>query len=50
MPITVRVVSDQEFSAWVDQAKQKFASSMPEPIKSAGNPVKDEKLASAETR
>ena len=30
MPITVRVVSDQEFTAWVDQAKQKFASSMPE--------------------
>ncbi|HEY7643493.1 MAG TPA: hypothetical protein VH858_00500, partial [Hyphomicrobiales bacterium] len=30
MPITVRVVSDQEFTAWIDQAKQKFASSMPE--------------------
>jgi cytochrome c oxidase subunit 2 len=31
MPINVRVVSEQEFAAWVGQAKQKFASSMPQP-------------------
>jgi cytochrome c oxidase subunit 2 len=35
MPIAVRVVSEQDFAAWVEQAKQKFASSMPEPVKSA---------------
>src|SRR5690606_24716579 len=27
MPIAVRVVSDQEFSTWVEAAKKKFASS-----------------------
>jgi cytochrome c oxidase subunit 2 len=26
MPIAVRVVSDQEFTAWVETAKKKFAS------------------------
>ena len=26
MPIAVRVVSDQEFTAWVEDAKKKFAS------------------------
>ncbi|AXK81638.1 cytochrome c oxidase subunit II [Pseudolabrys taiwanensis] len=26
MPITVRVVSDKDYAAWVDQAKKKFAS------------------------
>jgi cytochrome c oxidase subunit 2 len=26
MPIAVRVVTDQEFTAWVDDAKKKFAS------------------------
>jgi cytochrome c oxidase subunit II len=26
MPISVRVVTDQEFSAWIDDAKKKFAS------------------------
>ncbi len=26
MPIAVRVVSDQEFAAWVEDAKKKFAS------------------------
>jgi cytochrome c oxidase subunit 2 len=35
MPIAVRVVSEQDFAAWVEQAKQKFASSMPEPVKAA---------------
>jgi cytochrome c oxidase subunit 2 len=30
MPITVRVVSDEEFAAWVGRARQQFASSMPE--------------------
>ena len=29
MPITVRVVSDQEFTAWAAQAKQKFAADSP---------------------
>ena len=35
MPIAVRVVSEQDFGAWIEQAKQKFASSMPEPVKAA---------------
>ena len=26
MPIAVRVVSDQEFAAWVETAKKKFAT------------------------
>jgi cytochrome c oxidase subunit 2 len=26
MPIAVRVVTDQEFTAWVEDAKKKFAS------------------------
>jgi cytochrome c oxidase subunit 2 len=26
MPIAVRVVSDQEFAAWIEAAKKKFAS------------------------
>jgi cytochrome c oxidase subunit 2 len=26
MPIVVKVVSDQEFSTWVEAAKKKFAS------------------------
>ena len=26
MPIAVRVVSDQEFAAWVEDAKKKFAA------------------------
>jgi cytochrome c oxidase subunit 2 len=26
MPIAVRVVSDQDFAAWVEDAKKKFAS------------------------
>lgn len=57
MPITVRVVSDQEFTAWIDQAKQKFASSMPETGRGtaadadAGN-AKDahSRIATAESR
>jgi cytochrome c oxidase subunit 2 len=52
MPIAVRVVSEPDFAAWVDQAKQKFASSIPEAAKPAaqahtGNPA-DPVLASAE--
>jgi len=31
MPITVRVVSEEEFATWVQDAQQKFASTMPEP-------------------
>jgi len=29
MPITVRVVSEQEFAAWLAEAKKKFASTLP---------------------
>ena len=51
MPITVRVVSEQDFATWVDQAKVKFASSLPEPVKAAqgqGDKSSDRVLASAE--
>jgi cytochrome c oxidase subunit II len=34
MPITVRVVSEQQYAAWLDEAKQKFASA-PRPAKLA---------------
>lgn len=30
MPITVRVVTDEEFAAWIGRARQQFASTMPE--------------------
>jgi cytochrome c oxidase subunit 2 len=57
MPITVRAVSDQEFTAWIDQAKQKFASSMPETGRgtaAATDPGKAEdahsRIATAESR
>ncbi|NJM33668.1 MAG: cytochrome c oxidase subunit II [Rhodomicrobium sp.] len=50
MPIAVRVVSDQEFTAWVDQAKQKFASSMPEPADTAAKADDAPKIASASDR
>ncbi len=53
MPITVRVVSEQDFAAWVTQAKQKFASSIPEPAnvaETAGDAADQQKIASAETR
>jgi cytochrome c oxidase subunit II len=36
MPIAVRVVSDQEFAAWVDTAKKKFASNPANSFASAG--------------
>jgi cytochrome c oxidase subunit II len=36
MPIAVRVVSDQEFSAWVETAKKKFASNPANTLASAG--------------
>ena len=32
MPITVRVVSDREFSAWVEDAKKKFAGDISLPV------------------
>ncbi len=32
MPIAVRVVSDQAFTAWVDEAKKKFASDTTRPV------------------
>lgn len=31
MPITVRVVSEEEFAAWLESAKSKFASRLPAP-------------------
>jgi len=39
MPITVRVVSEKEYTAWVDQAKKKFASddSRPTAVAAAGD-------------
>jgi cytochrome c oxidase subunit 2 len=36
MPIAVRVVSDQEFAAWVDTAKKKFASAPANAFASVG--------------
>jgi cytochrome c oxidase subunit 2 len=36
MPIAVRVVSDQEFSEWVETAKKKFASNPANTLASAG--------------
>lgn len=55
MPIAVRAVTDEEFAAWVDQAKQKFASTMPDAVKVADSETGDraadeQKLASTETR
>jgi cytochrome c oxidase subunit 2 len=32
MPITVRVVSDREFAAWVEDAKKKFAGDITRPV------------------
>lgn len=32
MPITVRVVSDREFSAWVEDAKKKYAGDISRPV------------------
>ena len=37
MPITVRVVSDQDFAAWIDQAKKKFARGEDSPVNVAAN-------------
>jgi heme/copper-type cytochrome/quinol oxidase subunit 2 len=31
MPIAVRVVSDKEYEAWLEQAKKKYASTGGEP-------------------
>jgi cytochrome c oxidase subunit 2 len=39
MPIAVRVVSDQEFAAWVEGAKKKFATSPGNTFASAGGPA-----------
>jgi cytochrome c oxidase subunit 2 len=36
MPIAVRVVNDQEFSAWVEDAKKKFAANPANSLASAG--------------
>jgi cytochrome c oxidase subunit 2 len=37
MPIAVRVVSDQEFTAWIETAKKKFASNKANSFASAGS-------------
>jgi cytochrome c oxidase subunit 2 len=37
MPIAVRVVTDQEFAAWVEQAKKKYASARTETFASAAD-------------
>jgi cytochrome c oxidase subunit 2 len=39
MPITVRVVNDKDYSAWLDQAKKKYATddSRPTAVAAAGN-------------
>lgn len=37
MPITVRVVSEKDFAAWVDQAKKKFARGNGAPVAVAAN-------------
>ena len=39
MPIAIRVVSDQEFTAWVETAKKKFASNPANSYASAGTAV-----------
>ena len=36
MPIAVRVVNDQEFAAWVEGAKKKFATNPANSLASAG--------------
>lgn len=37
MPITVRVVSEKDFAAWIDQAKKKFARGEDSPVNVAAN-------------
>jgi cytochrome c oxidase subunit 2 len=37
MPIAVRVVNDQEFAAWVEGAKKKFAANPANSVASAGS-------------
>lgn len=44
MPITVRVVSEAEYDAWLKQAKQKFASHRPVPDET-GQPASGKRLA-----
>jgi cytochrome c oxidase subunit 2 len=39
MPIAIRVVSDQEFTAWIETAKKKFASNPANSYASAGTAV-----------
>jgi cytochrome c oxidase subunit 2 len=48
MPITVRVVSDEEFAAWVAQAQTKFTASLPAPAKTAGREGSGDKAASGQ--
>ncbi|MGH6750900.1 MAG: cytochrome c oxidase subunit II, partial [Bradyrhizobium sp.] len=39
MPIAVRVVSDQEFAAWVETAKKKYATNPANSFAAAGGAV-----------
>ncbi|WP_088343145.1 MULTISPECIES: cytochrome c oxidase subunit II [Rhodomicrobium] len=45
MPIAVRVVSDEEFAAWVEGAKQKFTASIAAPVQTAGHEAEGAKAA-----
>lgn len=40
MPITVRVVSEEEFAAWLETAKTKFASTLPVPGRESAEPAR----------
>jgi cytochrome c oxidase subunit 2 len=37
MPIAVRVVSEEDFAAWIDDAKKKFASTISPPVEERNN-------------
>ncbi len=55
MPITVRVVTDEEFAAWVTKAQGQYASTMPKPAElakaeSRDRSVHEQDVASAERR
>ena len=41
MPIAIRVVTDEQYQAWLPEAKQKFASNDATPVKVAGNAATD---------
>jgi len=41
MPIAIRVVTDEQYQAWLQEAKQKYASNDATPVKVAGNVAAD---------